>query len=158
SVPTVANGKVFVGSQAQLTVFGLLPNVPSPMQALGGPAPHASTQILTMNQVRPELAEATTRWKTAGYDVSRLANVTIHIVGLAGGYLGMTQGSDIWVGVNAAGYGWFIDPTPSSDSEFTTPGNQGEQGHMDLLTVLAHELGHVLGFTEQDEGVMGEYL
>src|SRR5262249_23257999 len=68
------------------------------------------------------------------------------------------QGSDIWVGVNAAGYGWFIDPTPSSDSEFTTPGNQGEQGHMDLLTVLAHELGHVLGFTEQDEGVMGEYL
>ena len=27
---------------------------------------------------------------------------------------------------NAAGWGWFVDPTPRDDSEFTTPGDLGE--------------------------------
>jgi hypothetical protein len=42
--------------------------------------------------------------------------------------------------------GWFLDPTPWGDSEFTTPGNQGKQQRMDLLTVLMHQLGHLLGY------------
>jgi len=48
--------------------------------------------------------------------------------------------------------------SPGSDSEFTTPGNQGEQGRMDLLTVLEHEVGHLLGRGHEAEGVMQEAL
>ena len=59
---------------------------------------------------------------------------------------------------NAAGWGWFVDATPHNDSEFVTPGNQGEQHRIDLLTVLEHELGHLLGSEHTDSGVMEESL
>jgi hypothetical protein len=45
-----------------------------------------------------------------------------------------------------------VDPTPWDDSEFTTPGDQGEQGRMHLLTALAHELGHLLGQEHEADG------
>jgi hypothetical protein len=58
----------------------------------------------------------------------------------------------------AAGWGWFVDPTPRHDSEFTTPGNQGEKNRMDLLTVLEHEVSHLLGKEHEANGVMAETL
>jgi probable HAF family extracellular repeat protein len=59
---------------------------------------------------------------------------------------------------NAAGWGWFVDPTPADDSEFTTPGDQGEQNRIGLLSVLGHELGHLLGYPHADSGLMGDTL
>jgi hypothetical protein len=47
---------------------------------------------------------------------------------------------------------------PWDDSEFHMPGDQGEAGRMDLLTVMMHELGHILGFENGDTGVMSETL
>ena len=44
----------------------------------------------------------------------------------------------------AAGFGWFADLTPNDDAEFQPGGAVASR--MDLLTVLAHELGHLLGF------------
>jgi hypothetical protein len=93
-----------------------------------------------------------------GADVSGLKSIDIRIADLGGATLGLAACHTIWLAVNAAGWGWFIDPTPWDDSEFTTPGDQGEQGRMDLLTVLEHEIGHLLGRSHEATGVMQETL
>lgn len=72
--------------------------------------------------------------------------------------LGRPADLTIWLGANAAGWGWFVDRSWREDSEFATAGNQGEQGRMDLLTALAHELGHLLGFDHSEGGVMDDTL
>jgi hypothetical protein len=59
--------------------------------------------------------------------------------------------------VDAAGFGWFIDPTPRDDEEFASrvaptelrASEPGEVlGRMDLLSLVMHELGHVIGFDD----------
>ena len=56
--------------------------------------------------------------------------IDVRIADLGGTTLGLASGNTIWLDDNAAGWGWFVDPTPGDDSEFTTPGDQGEQGKM----------------------------
>lgn len=72
--------------------------------------------------------------------------------------LGQASRHTIWLDSNAAGWGWFVAPTPGNDSEFTTPGNKGEMNDIDLLMVLMHEIGHVLGYQHTDGGVMDDTL
>ena len=93
-------------------------------------------------------------------DTSRLHGIDIRIADLGGTTLGLASGNTIWLDDNAAGWGWFVDPTPWDDSEFTTPGNQGEQNRMDLLSAVMHEMGHVLGLehSDHDDDVMYETL
>ena len=62
----------------------------------------------------------------------------------------------IYIDSNAAGYGWFVDPTPAADEEFTaSPSARQLQAvdpravdRIDLLTVVEHELGHVVGLSD----------
>jgi uncharacterized delta-60 repeat protein len=132
----------------------------SPLIARGA-APASSAlapALLTAQQVPPILAEAESRWAAAGADPARLVSLGVVITDLPAGYLGMTDGKTVWLDRDADGFGWFVDTTPSDDSEFTTPGNQGERGRMDLLTVLMHEMGHALGLEHAAEGVMCETL
>jgi hypothetical protein len=81
----------------------------------------------------------------------------------SGAILGLASGHTLWLDANAAGRGWFY-PTPFDDAEFTTPaghprsGSQGEQDRMDLLTALAHELGHLLGRDHEADGLMAQTL
>ena len=80
--------------------------------------------------------------------VARLRQAHIEIGDLFGVDLGITVGNDITISRNAAGWGWFIDPTPGDDVEFrkvtadgmvATPGSAA-YGEMDLVTVVMHEL------------------
>ena len=72
--------------------------------------------------------------------------------------LGQAAGHTITLDANAAGWGWFVDHTPNRDSEFVATGDQGELNHMDLLSVVMHELGHLLGHDHETDGVMEESL
>ena len=69
--------------------------------------------------------------------------------------LGETIGNKILINRDAAGYGWFIDPTPADNVEFAdvlSPYNlvarSGSPAYnrADLLTTVMHEMGHVLGY------------
>jgi hypothetical protein len=71
---------------------------------------------------------------------------------------------------DAAGHGWFVDATPGDDKEFV--GGTASRGRsltaldpravdrVDLLSVVAHELGHVAGLEDLGvpDDVMGELL
>src|SRR5262249_52995287 len=99
----------------------------------------SSSQVLSQADLQPLVNEAIARWEATGLtaaQVDLLRSVSIRIADLGGTTLGLESGNVITIDDNAAGWGWFIDTTPSDDSEFRLPGDQGEQNHMDLLTVL----------------------
>ena len=113
-----------------------------------GVSPHATTTMLMASQLESIASAAMTLWADAGLTpehVARLRGVSFQIADLGSNYLGMSAGNTIWLDDNANGWGWFVDATPNSDSEFLRRGNQGEQNRMDLLTAVMHEIGHILG-------------
>ena len=101
------------------------------------------------------------RWAATGLTTALLEQLKqsqIVIADLPAGYLGLTEGNRILISRNAAGFGWFIDPTPAIDEEFARLGTGNELraidpravDRIDLLTVVEHELGHVLGLDDLD--------
>src|SRR5208283_399299 len=91
----------------------------------------------------------------------------VQLANLGGTGLGETFGNSVLIDSDAAGFGWFVDPTPSNDSEFQTQVGLSEldagsgspaAGRMDLLTVVMHELGLVMGLPEFDPAVLPHSL
>ncbi|SPP65339.1 matrixin family metalloprotease [Nitrospira lenta] len=96
-----------------------------------------------------------------------LNQATITIADLADGYLALTSGTTITLDTDAAGYGWFIDSTPLTNEEFVVGANpwqftalegRAAAGKIDLMTVLMHELGHVMGLDHVSSAVDGTRL
>jgi hypothetical protein len=89
--------------------------------------------------------------------LDQLSAAQVLVTDLPGTLLGLadTAGNRIWIDSEAAGWGWFVDQTPGEDSEFAS----GVQG-MDLLSVVAHELGHLagLGHSQDEDALMGDVL
>jgi hypothetical protein len=138
-------------SIAEITVDMNTP-IGSPLHLFGDVGNTAELDVLTAEEVRPLFDEAVARWQTLlsdQADVRRLQNATIQIMDLPGTTLGLATSTVIWIDVDGAGHGWFVDSTPWDDSEFSPEtADASAAARVDLLTVLAHELGHQLGLAD----------
>ncbi|MCU0595158.1 MAG: hypothetical protein MUC98_06825 [Desulfobacterota bacterium] len=130
-------------------------------QAAAGKADAANA--LTDEELQGIVAEAIGRWSQAvildGSAEEALTKVRFQIADLSGIALGQAAPDLVLIDLDAAGWGWFVDATPFNDVEFGLSLSDVEKtalatspafGHMDLLTVVMHEMGHVLGFEDLD--------
>ena len=116
--------------------------------------------VVTQTSLGLLVAEARDRWQAFGLTDAQLATLRAMNYGVAdlpGQQLASTDanGTLIAVDQNAHGCGWFIDPTPWEDSEYVL--GQAPPG-VDLLTVVMHEMGHALGYTDLDTSQYPEAL
>ena len=118
----------------------------------------ATTASLTLAEINALLPQARQYWLSAGASASLLNSASFQIDDLPTGLAGQTQGKVITLDASGAGWGWFVDTTPTEQAEFDAAASSATSaydfnaplsseafGKLDLLTVLIHELGHVLG-------------
>ena len=135
---------------------------PTNLLAEGGQAATAAPiDALTQPQTHEIAAEAQGRWAAVGISAeqqAQLAALGITIADLPDGVLAYAYPDHVQLDATAAGYGWFVDPTPGDDAEFAQSTSASERralagspayGRMDLLTAIQHEYGHVLGLDDQ---------
>ena len=136
----------------QLLQVSALPQITTKTSALT--QSQADVMLQTVVQgVSPDLSKE---------EQQRLSDIKVEVVDLEGAALGQAKASTIYIDINAAGYGWFVDQKPLDHSEYhydsqlsliALPGGEAE-GRVDLWTVIRHELGHLLGYEHTDQGVM----
>jgi hypothetical protein len=144
----------------------------TPQVAASAPSQPTAATPLTADALAPIAAAAKELWtKALSASDPRLAildQVSILVSDLPDQLLASTTGTTIVLDGAAAGWGWFVDPTPLDNNEFpivlasgvyaATPSSPA-YGHMDLLSTVVHELGNVMGFAEdQGQDVTGATL
>jgi hypothetical protein len=134
--------------------------------AEGGEVIGSDAAALTAEELAPIVGSAIEYWRAAGYDVSIIEGMTVEIVDLPGALLGLVEDDTVYIDINAAGHGWFVDPTPFDAEEYAPDGDGtlsaiaggDADGRIDLMTVVTHELGHALGIVHDDSELMDESL
>ncbi|GEM_PF-687144 len=160
-----------VGRQSYATNF---PNAWEPEALLAGidasdsEASADTPSSPVTQQIVRELQDATVdRFQDAGLNPTELDNlrsVEIQVQDLPDGYLGLVADDAIIIDIDASGVGWFIDDTSRDDLEFAMLEQSGvavasrASSRFDLLSVIAHELGHYAGWGHDDDGLMSERL
>ncbi|MCP1973789.1 cadherin domain-containing protein [Bradyrhizobium elkanii] len=155
-----------VGTTTLVNTLPTLPAVVAPLLAEAGgvqaSTPGTGEMHLTQAELNSVVSAAIAQWASAGASATQLALLhatTFSVADLAGQIVGQEGAGHITIDTDAAGHGWFIDPTPSDNFEFAhavnaagtdllTDPSTAAAGHLDLLTTVVHELGHVLGLPD----------
>lgn len=150
-----------IGTDMNTPVGGGSPLRAAELPRSGGAA------VLTPTDLRAMADAAKRNWAAVGLTPAQaelLARVQFLVTDLnATGKLGEALAGTPYVLIDddAAGFGWYVDPTPADTAEFplsvaptewATVGGPAA-GRYDLLTVLTHELGHILGLVDLDPAI-----
>jgi hypothetical protein len=122
---------------------------------------NADATGLTAGVLSPIVQQAIARWAAAGAPsttLAQMANTQLVVGDLPNGELAHESPGQIVIDRTAAGYGWFVDPTPGNDQEFAADTSDTQLhavdpqavDRIDLLTVVEHELGIVAGLKDLD--------
>jgi hypothetical protein len=126
------------------------------------PAPVSAT-LITQSEVQALLPAAIVAWQAAGLDaadVRKLESVPVEVTNLGTTILGLEADGVITINQTAAGVNWYVNAGSGSNQAFglAAPGGESLAGQsspaandVDLLTVLEHELGHVIGLADNAE-------
>jgi hypothetical protein len=164
-------GLISVGGHSLFQSFAIRTDDPafiSDGKELLAPSLSAETDVpvLDIDSAQPLVDEAIRRlgeaYALSDEQQAALADVNVVIADLPALVLARHNGNVIELDHNAAGHGWFVDPTPRDDSEFgpdglALPGSAAE-GDIDLLTAITHEFGHELGFDHESTPLMADSL
>jgi hypothetical protein len=132
-------------------------------QLFAGAPATGSAVAITEAEVQSLVPEALAAWMTAGLDAAdlrRLESVHIEVANLGTSILGLEATDVVTINQTAAGYNWYMGTGTASVPIFSLAGAGGETravagsraaGRVDLLTVLEHELGHVIGLADNSQ-------
>ncbi len=132
----------------------------------GGPAAAAASAngtLITQQEAQSLVPAAIAGWQAAGLDAAqlrKLASTQVLVGNLGSSILGEETLGVITINQTAAGDNWYVGAGSGSNQAFALAGPRGEliatpgsaaANAVDLLTVLEHELGHVIGLADNTE-------
>ncbi|MCA9238465.1 MAG: hypothetical protein KDA44_23500, partial [Planctomycetales bacterium] len=149
--------RILASENARLTLPDGEPIASLPLLASNTSVGNAAAPALTQAELDRTVAAAVARLAATGLSAeasSALKTVEFQLADLPGNRLGIAAGGVVLIDPTAAGHGYFVDATPRDDQEFmvSLPGvlkavSPAAVDRIDLLTVVLHELHHVLGTT-----------